>query len=370
MGTSTNTSPFTILLVDDRPENLLSLEAILSKDDRKFITANSGSDALKQVLKNEHIGLILLDVQMPDMDGFEVAHILKSNSKTKDISIVFVTAISREEHFVLKGFEEGAVDYLQKPLDIGVTQAKVNVFEQLYFYQQRLKDTIAELETINKQLERFVYVVAHDLKSPLSGIIGILSLLEANDNITGHTDTMEYVILLSNAAYHLSGMISSLLDYSKKSIDQQSVEEVDVNMLITELSFLLFPPKNVTISIDGRLPVFNTKKIKLLQVFQNLLGNAIKYNDKAVGCIEVGVVDKGNHYEFYVKDNGPGILAADQDSVFNLFKTTVNISNSKTDESSGVGLNLVKMIVAEQNGKIWLESLPGAGTTIFFEWCK
>ena len=109
---------FVILLVDDRPENILSLEEILAKNGRRFIKADSGNEALKQVLKNGDIGLIMLDVQMPDMDGFEVAHILKANPKTKDIAIIFVTAISKDEQYVLKGFEEGAVDYLQKPFAV------------------------------------------------------------------------------------------------------------------------------------------------------------------------------------------------------------------------------------------------------------
>src|SRR5690349_2639885 len=139
MDQNTRNKEFTILLVDDRPENLFSLEEILQKEGRSFIKASSGNEALKQVLKNSNIGLIMLDVQMPGMDGFEVAKILKSSSKTKNISIIFVTAISKDQQFVLKGFQEGAVDYLQKPLDISVTQAKVDVFEKLYFYQQELK---------------------------------------------------------------------------------------------------------------------------------------------------------------------------------------------------------------------------------------
>ncbi len=362
--------PFTILLVDDRDENLVSLEAVLYKENRRFIKSSSGNDALKQVLKNEDIGLIMLDVQMPDMDGFEVARLLKSNSKTKDISIIFVTAISREEQYVLKGFEEGAVDYLQKPLDINVTQAKVNVFEDLYFYQHQLKTTISELQKINKQLEKFVYIVAHDLKSPLSGIIGMLGLLEMDKQVAGNAETLEYVSLLSNAAYHLSGMISSLLDYSRKSIDQQSVEEVDVNVMIKEMSFLLFPPKNITIKVAGQLPVFSTKKLKLQQVFQNLISNAIKYSDKPQGLILVGVKEKEDCYEFYVTDNGPGIPLEKQKDVFNLFHTSVNKSASKVDGSTGVGLNIVKMMMAEEGGKIWLESTPGLGTTFFFDWKK
>src|SRR3954464_482111 len=133
------TKKFTILLVDDRMENLLSLEQMLLAENRTFIQATSGNEALKQVLKNEDIGLIMLDVQMPDMDGFEVARLLKANPKTKDISIIFVTAINKDESYVLRGFEKGGVDYLSKPLDINVTRAKVDVFERLYFYQRELR---------------------------------------------------------------------------------------------------------------------------------------------------------------------------------------------------------------------------------------
>lgn len=140
METNNQLPEFLILLVDDRSENLISLEEILAQPGRRFLKANSGNEALKTVLKNEQIGLIMLDVQMPDMDGFEVARLLKSNTKSKDIAIIFVTAISKDEQYVLKGFEEGAVDYLQKPLDINVTRAKVNVFERLYHTQTRLKN--------------------------------------------------------------------------------------------------------------------------------------------------------------------------------------------------------------------------------------
>ncbi len=146
MDNNKEQNEFTILLVDDRAENLVALEDILAKPGRIFLKATSGNDALKIMLKNADIGLVMLDVQMPGMDGFEVARILKSNPKTRHISIIFVTAINKEEQYVLKGFEEGAVDYLQKPLDINITRAKVNVFEHLYFYQHKLSKSVQTIE--------------------------------------------------------------------------------------------------------------------------------------------------------------------------------------------------------------------------------
>ncbi|GAA4469594.1 hybrid sensor histidine kinase/response regulator [Nibrella saemangeumensis] len=370
MHTYLNQNEFTILLVDDREENLLSLEDMLAQEGRQFIKATSGNEALRHVLKNDRIGLIMLDVQMPGMDGFEVARLLKANPKTRHISIIFVTAISKEEQYVLRGFDEGAVDYLQKPLDIGVTKAKVRVFEQLYFYQQELRKTAGELESINKQLEKFVYIVAHDLKSPLTGIMALLSLLEMKSDrqAVKPEELREYVDELKLATYHLSDMITSILEYSRKSVGQQTVEEVDVQELVQEIAFLLFPPRHIEIRVHEPLPVLRTKKLKLQQVFQNLLSNAVKYNDKERGLIEVGSRDKDLFVEFYVRDNGPGVSEEEQDQLFELFRTAGG--KAHTESSTGVGLNILKMLVEEQGGKIRVESEPERGSTFYFDWKK
>ena len=198
-------------MLDDREENLISLEHMLEDESRVFLKATSGNDALKIALKNSEIGLIMLDVQMPGMDGFEVAELLRSNARTRDVSIIFVTAINKEEQHVMKGFEQGAVDYLSKPLDINVTRAKVNVFERLFFYQKNLRETIDQKNKINKQLERFMYVVAHDLKSPLSGVVSLLHIMKDDERIEGSEELKEYMALMLNASTHLTDMIGSIL---------------------------------------------------------------------------------------------------------------------------------------------------------------
>jgi len=357
---------FTILLVDDREDNLIALQEILENENRQFIKALSGNEALKHILKNDNIGLIMLDVQMPGMDGFEVARLVKSNPKTKDISIIFVTAINKGEQYVLQGFSEGAVDYLQKPLEVNITRAKVKVFEQLYFYQQRLKHSLSEKEYINKQLERFVYIVSHDLKSPLASIITILSILERDNRVTGQHDLCNSLEMLSQSAHHLSDMITALLEYSKKSSEEQVVEETDVAELVMMVNYLLFPPPNISIEIVTDLPVLFTRKVKLMQVFQNLIGNAIKYNDKDKGLIEIGCTPKDGYYEFYVKDNGPGIAKKDEKKIFYLFEVTEN--KAKNETSTGIGLNIMKMLVEEQGGKFWVQSEEGKGSCFYFEW--
>ena len=359
---------FVILLVDDRPENILSLEEILTKPNRRFLKAHSGNEALKQILKNEDIGLIMLDVQMPDMDGFEVARIVKANSKTKDIAIIFVTAISKDEQYVLKGFEEGAVDYLQKPLDVNITRAKVNVFERLYFTQHNLQLSLSETERINKQLERFVFIVSHDLKSPLASISMLADLLQHDDRVTDESELSENINIIAAAANRLSDMIKSILEYSRTSLSQQTVEEVNVYKLATEIVQSLFLPKHFKVILHTHLPVIQTRKIKLQQVLQNLLSNAVKYNDKKEPLIEIGVTDKGNLYEFYIKDNGPGILKKDHDRIFNIFEITEN--ETARDSSTGIGLNLLKVLVEEQGGRIWVNSISGEGSIFYFEWVK
>lgn len=360
--------PFTILLVDDREENLTSLQNILETPNRYFLKANSGNEALKMALRHENIGLIMLDVQMPDIDGFEVANILKSNPRTRDISIIFVTAINTEMEHVLKGYAEGAVDYLQKPLHIAVTQSKVKVFEDLYFYQRELKGTIDMKERINKQLERFMFVVAHDLKSPLAGVVSLLQLMKDDERITSSEELLDYMKLMIEASNHLVQMIGSILEYSRKSNNDQTIEELDVDELVREMAKLLFPPSHISIEVDDKLPVIQTRKLKLQQVFQNLLTNAIKYNDKPKGEIIVGHQDDGDFYKFYVKDNGAGIPKEDQIRIFNLFETSGN--SSSRDSSTGVGLNIMKMHVEEQGGKITVESTPGEGSTFYFQWLK
>jgi len=359
---------FTILITDDRVENIVAMEEILASDNREFLRATSGNETLKQVVKNESIGLIMLDVQMPGMDGFEVAKLLKGNPNTKDISVIFVTASNKAEQHILKGFEHGAVDYLQKPLNVSVTQAKVNVFERLYFYQQNLKKAFRDLEVINKQLERFVYVVSHDLKSPLSSIITILSVLEKNVDINKDSYLQSRIEMLSQSSHHLSEMINSILDYSRKTIAQQSIEEVDVYELVQQIAYLLFPPENFKINISPDLPVIKTQKIKLQQVFQNLMSNAIKFNDKPEGIIEVGVNDKGDFHEFFVRDNSRGISEEDRKKLFKPFQTAGTKPANET--STGVGLFIIKMAVDEQGGTIRIESNEGEGSTFYFEWRK
>ena len=174
--------------------------------------------------------------------------------------------------------------------------------------------------------------------------------------------------MVYQASGRLSEMIMALLEYSTTSLSQQTIEEVDVHLMVQQLAALLFPPKHIHIQLEGQLPTLITRKVKLEQVFQNLLSNAIKYNDKPQGLIRIGYASKEDCHEFFVSDNGPGIAEEDRSRIFKLFEITEN--QSKRDSSTGIGLNLLKVIVEEQGGKIWVESTPGEGSVFYFQWMK
>jgi len=356
---------FKILLVDDRVENLIALEEMLQAESRTFIRALNGIEALRLAALTDDIGLILLDVQMPGMNGFEVAKLLASTQKTKNITVIFVTAINREEHFVLEGFKEGAVDYLSKPLNIKITRAKVKVFENLYNAQKQLKEALIEKDKVIVQLERFGKVVAHDLKTPLAGIISLITLLQMDPRIQTIEDIKEEMELLNQVSLNLSDMISSMLTDARNS--ENTLEEVDVNLLISQIKNNLFIPKHICLNLE-KLPLLITNKIKLQHVFQNLISNAIKYHDKDLGTLQIGVVEKADFYQFFVKDDGVGIPYEDQERIFEKYEITSNVSVK--DSSLGLGLSSIKTVIEEQGGKIWVDSQPQIGSTFYFTWKK
>lgn len=359
---------FTILLVDDLKENLISLEDMLQAENRVFLKANNGLEALKIVLKNPEIGLILLDVQMPEMDGYEVAKLLNSNPKTRNIPFLFVTANQIQDQNILEGFKKGAVDYLVKPLNITITRAKVAVFENLYFKELKLRNIIIERNQVNAQLERYTKVMAHDLKTPLAGITSLISLIQMNEEVQLINDVQEDLQLLSTLSSNLSEMITKVLEDSMKADDEVTDVEVSIEHLVSKCITLLQAPPSIRFKIDNELPIFKTRPTKLQQIFQNLIGNAIKYNDKPQGLISIGSMDQGEFIKFYIKDNGPGIDPEDTLRIFEIFETSN--AKSKIDSSTGLGLHFVKTILEEQGGKIWVESIPRQGSCFYFLWKK
>jgi two-component system, sensor histidine kinase and response regulator len=275
------------------------------------------------------------------------------------IIIVLIFIILREFKSRLRTQE-----YLRRSVD--ELREKTKVLQQS---ETELKQTTDELGEINKQLEQFVYTVAHDIKSPLTGIIGALDIIRSDEHVVGNAKLARFANLSMESATHLSDRINFLLEYSRVTMISIRPELVNTAELLAQVSSLLFPPKNIRIYIAGEMPEFYTRKVKMMQVFQNLISNAIKYNDKEKGVIDIGYEEgPGGYYRFFVKDNGQGIAPEYKDKVFTLSRTTSN--QSSQDSSTGFGLNIARLIVEEQGGKMWFDSVPGKETTFYFEWKK
>ena len=353
-----------ILIVDDLPENLLSLESILEQEGRNIVKATSGNEALK-IARDMDFALIILDVQMPEMDGFEVAHLLSENPLTKDISVLFVTALSYNEKYTIQGYKEGAVDYLQKPLDTSIVKAKVNVFEKIYRQRMKLKESNEKLLATNKQLDEFVYIVSHDLKAPLRGLASICSFLDEELGQDQKKEVSELLVLIKRRTAWMQALIDSILHYSRLANTVGDKEDVVLNELIDNIIEMLSPPANIRFEVADNMPILNAERIKIHEVFQNIISNAIKYNDKADGIIRVSHLSFPDRFEFVIQDNGCGIKPEHFDRIFGIFQT---LGAKERSDSTGIGLTIVKKIVEQQGGKVTLTSEFGTGTTFRFTW--
>lgn len=254
-----------------------------------------------------------------------------------------------------------------KALILEVNEANAKLQKQLDLERRNhdLERVIEQKDRINSQLDRFTYTVAHDLKSPLYGSKGLIELIRLDIENENYQQIDEYAKLMEGALLRLGSMIDSILEYSRNNHLDQQTEEVDVHELVQHIGDLLFLPGNVELRIVGKLPSILTNRVKLLQVFQNLVSNAIKYNDKDEIKVEVGVVPKENCLGFYVKDNGRGIDPNEFNRLFGLFETVDDL-DSKVQ--SGIGLNIIKVLVEEQGGEIHIESELGIGSTFYFDW--
>ena len=233
--------------------------------------------------------------------------------------------------------------------------------------EEKMKLYLINLEKTNSELDKFAYVVSHDLKAPLRAIGNLTGWIEEDMGDRLPEEIQNHFTTIKGRVVRMEGLINGILDYTKAAKTGGSTESFKSDELIRETIDLIGAPKNAVINIRTPLPEMNTEKIKLQQVFLNLIHNAIKYNDKDDVQVEVGCEDKGNDWQFYVKDNGPGIEERYHEKIFVIFQTL----NARDEvESRGVGLAIVKKIVEEEGGKISLQSEKGKGATFFFSWPK
>ncbi len=229
------------------------------------------------------------------------------------------------------------------------------------------KQTQADLEQRNQELDSFVHIVSHDLKAPLRAVSNLSQWIEEDLEGSLTTANQEQMNLLRARIDRMSATIDGLLDYARIGRTTDSIESVVVSELIAETLETLAPPPTFTIAIAKNLPTIYTKRLLLTQVFANLIGNGIKHHDRVDGTIHIGIAEHSDTYEFAIADDGPGIAPEQQDRVFEIFQT-VNPQNR--NDSTGIGLAIVKKIVEAEGGTIRLESEIGKGTTFYFTWPK
>lgn len=378
---------FNILIVDDREENLLTLESILESEELNIIKARSGNEALGLMLEY-NFAMVLLDVQMPEMDGFECAELMRSNDRTKNIPIIFVTAISKQRQHVFKGYETGAVDYLYKPLDLEILQAKIKAY--IEFFKQKhelelttrtLEKTVRELDTAKKIAEEatiakssFLANMSHEIRTPLNGIIGMAELALMDETMTDIQ--LERLEDIKQSGVSLLDIINEILDISKIEADRLVLEEIEfsirdvIQKVIRLLSVKIYQNNlELICNISPELPdIVIGDPIRIRQVLINLVGNAIKFTEKGSVSIELNLSKTiKNHViiEFVIADTGIGIEKEKVDLLFESF-SQADTSTTRKHGGSGLGLSISKNLVNMMGGDIIVETEIGKGSKFLF----
>jgi signal transduction histidine kinase len=399
-----------ILLVDDREDNLLSIETILEPDGYKFIKATSGRQALKILLTEYDFAMILMDVKMPNLNGFETASLIYEREKLKHIPIIFITANNFGDDNIFKGYQAGAVDYIYKPINPGVLRAKVTVLIDLYkknrqliAQEQRLVainknleleikerkaseekikqlnrqllENIASLESANKDLDRFAFMASHDLQEPLRKIRMFSDRLFLKYKDMMDDDGRTNVLRIQKAAERMQNLITDILTFSKIAIDKAAFVETDLNGLIDEVLVDLdeeIHSKDAVINIE-KLPLIWVNPGLIKPLFQNLIGNALKYSKKDTKPVirvtsEISAQlngkqnkDSGNKYcRIFIQDNGIGFDQKYAEEIFGMFK---RLHHNSEFQGTGIGLALCKKIVEQHKGYISARSKINEGST-------
>jgi signal transduction histidine kinase len=404
--------PPKILLVDDREDNLLSLETILQPGGYRFVKASSGRQVLKILLSEFDFALILMDVKMPNLNGFETASLIYEREKLKHIPIIFITAINFGDEYIFKGYRAGAVDYIFKPVNPELLRAKVSVFIELYTKNQRLiaqeqklvsinrslekeigerissekkvtelnhilLENISRLETANKDLDLFAFMASHDLQAPLRKLHMFSDRLYVKYSEQIDPDGRAYLQRIQQECRRMQELINDVLEFSQISVDKKSFADIDMDVLLKTLTLELEPAmreKNASIILE-KIPSLHVNASLMRQLFSNLFSNAIKYGNKN-GSTVIRVYSENSTGEngqgadkpaqptgycrIIVEDNGIGFDQKYAEEIFEMFRRL----HPRTEyEGTGIGLALCKKIVEKHNGFISARGKHGEGAS-------
>ena len=377
-----------ILIVDDKPENLIALEKVLNVFDVEFFRSESGNDALVKTLMH-NFALAIVDVQMPEMDGFETVELMRQEEKTKLLPVIFVSAIYTEDSHIVKGIETGAVDFIPKPIMPVILQGKVKIFLDLYNHKTHLEDIVKkrtiELNKINKklkleiterknayqqlkesneELDAFSYTVAHDLNSPLGIIMGFAELIFENYSELSKAEILKYLKIIINDSKKTQEIISALLLFANIKKSEVRLQNLNMGNIIKETIKRLEPiikNSKTEIILPEIWPISFGYAPWIEEVWVNYISNAIKYGGKPP-LIEIGTdnhktknVSEGK-VRFWIRDNGPGISPENQKRVFEKFERLDQLKI----QGHGLGLSIVRRIVEKLGGDVGFENQNGS----------
>ncbi len=399
-----------LLLVDDREDNLLSISSILETESYLMVKANSGREALKILLNQFDFALILMDVKMPDLSGFETAALIYEREKLRHIPIIFITAHSYSDDYIFKGYKAGAVDYIYKPINPELLKAKVSVFVELYkknhkllaqeqrlitinknleqeiieqknsekkikTLNRQLIETIDSLEAANKELDRFAFMASHDLQEPLRKIRMFSDKLHTKYKEKLDEEGNMYIDRIQKAGERMQALIHDILTFSTLFVEKDNFESSNLNLILNDVLKEHEQTLNSLHAIVQKehLPFLDVNPGLIRSVFNNLISNAIKYRKKdgvpvfkiyseTITFNENESNEKtGNKYcRIYFEDNGIGFEQKYAEQIFGMFK---RLHSNREFEGTGIGLALCKKIVEEHKGFIYAKSKVNMGST-------
>ena len=379
-----------VLLVDDRSDNLLALRAVLEPLGLDLVEAGSGEEALRHLLAGE-FALIVLDVQMPVLDGFETARLIRGRERTRYVPIIFLTAISGEPEHHLRGYQSGAVDYVYKPFEPEILRAKVSVFVELWSrgatieaQREELAGRLAELdeahaglaaqavelERSNAALERFAEVVGVELREPLHTVAGLLDLLD--DRHAGALSDEGRTLLARAVAGtdRARSIVGSLLDYARASTADLRCDRFPLAEALAEAEAETGPllaEAKAEVAADG-LPVVSADRAQLVQLLAQLLDNSARFRGAAAPLVAVSAERVDGAVRVTVADNGPGVPDTDLPRLFTAFaRPTAPATTAGHGRGAGLGLALCRRIVERHGGMIWAERGDSGGLVVRFE---
>lgn len=345
-----------ILVVDDNQENLRVVSSFLQEKDYKIALALNGKSAL-EILENNPIDLILLDIMMPEMDGFEVCRIIKKNKATSEIPLIFLSAKDQTEDIV-QGFTIGAVDYITKPFHRDELLVRVKNHLDLYFAKK-------EIVEMNKTRDKLYSIVAHDIRTPFANIIQMLSIISDGTIEIGSSEYLEIIEILKQRSKDSYNFLNNLLQWTKiQSVnDMPDFRLVNISAIISDcvnLHIGAAQSKNIVVKIDLNEEIeVVCDEVTIHAVFRNLISNAIKFTPEG-GIITCSVQEDDNSYTFSIEDSGVGIH---EDLIKKIFEEQKIISTKGTsnESGSGLGLVLVKEFVAKNNGQFKIKNRTEGG---------